>query len=63
MKDNILDVAKEASIYNGIDLHGKLLQKLGHCRDGLALKYTKNGDPMKYLQAHRLNLLSMKLNS
>ncbi|KAJ0424974.1 kinase-like domain-containing protein [Aspergillus carlsbadensis] len=50
MEDNILDIAKEASIYNRIGPHERLVRILGHSRDGLT-----------YLRAHGLIPMDMRL--
>ncbi|PKX99505.1 protein kinase [Aspergillus novofumigatus IBT 16806] len=42
MKNHILDIAKEASIYHRVGPHERLVWILGHSRDGLILKYMKN---------------------
>ncbi|KMP07974.1 hypothetical protein CISG_07300 [Coccidioides immitis RMSCC 3703] len=51
MENHILDIAKEASIYHCVGSHERLVQILGHSRDGLILEYMKNGDLKTYIQA------------
>ncbi|KAJ5919312.1 kinase domain containing protein [Penicillium verhagenii] len=61
MENNILDIAKEASIYHRLGPHERLIQVLGHSRDGLVLEYMKNGDLKTYLRAQNSIPMSMKL--
>lgn len=44
IENNIIDIAKEASIYLRIGPHKRLVQMQGHSREGLVLEYMKNGD-------------------
>ena len=61
MENNILDIAKEASIYQRIGPHERLVRMLGHSRDGLILEHMKNGDLKTYLQAQNSTPMSLKL--
>lgn len=48
IENNIIDIAKEASIYRRIGPHKRLVRMLGHSREGLVLEYMKNGDLKTY---------------
>ncbi|KAJ5716040.1 uncharacterized protein N7483_013221 [Penicillium malachiteum] len=61
MENHILDIAKEASIYDRIGSHERMVRKLGHSRDGLVLEYMKTGDLKTYLQAQNSIPISLKL--
>ncbi|KAJ6016304.1 kinase domain containing protein [Penicillium herquei] len=61
MENHILDIAKEASIYDRIGLHERMIRMLGHSKDGLILEYMKNGDLKTYLQAQNSIPRSLKL--
>ncbi|KAJ5945950.1 hypothetical protein N7454_002789 [Penicillium verhagenii] len=61
LENNILDIAKEASIYHRLGPHERLIRVLGHSRDGLVLEYMKNGDLKTYLRAQNSIPMSLKL--
>ena len=61
MKNHILDIAKEASIYHRIGPRERIVRILGHSRDGLILEYMKNGDLKTYIQAQKSIPISLKL--
>lgn len=52
IESHVLDIAKEANIYRRIGPHKRLVQFLGHSRNGLVLEYRENGDLKTYLRAH-----------
>jgi serine/threonine protein kinase len=61
IKNHVLDIAKEASIYRRIGPHERLAQLLGHSRDGLVLEHIENDDLKTYLQTHDSISLGLKL--
>lgn len=61
IENNIVDIAKEVSIYRRIGPHKRLVQMLGHSREGLVLEYMKNCDLKTYIRAHDSILTSLKL--
>ncbi|KKK18994.1 kinase domain containing protein, partial [Aspergillus rambellii] len=61
VENHILDIAKEASIYDRVGPHERLVWILGHSRDGLILEYMKNGDLKTYIQAQSSIPMGLKL--
>ncbi|CAG8001592.1 unnamed protein product [Penicillium olsonii] len=61
IENHILDIAKKASIYHRVGPHERLVQMLGHSRDGLILEYMKNGDLKTYIRAQNSIPMSLKL--
>ncbi|KAE8145979.1 kinase domain-containing protein [Aspergillus avenaceus] len=60
-ENHVQDIAKEASIYRRNGPHKRLVQLLGHFRNGLVLEYMENGDLKTYLQTHDSISTSLKL--
>ncbi|RAL13195.1 kinase-like protein [Aspergillus homomorphus CBS 101889] len=52
MESNIMNIAKEASIYRRLGPHERLIQLLGHSEDGLVLEYMEKGNLKAYLLAN-----------
>ncbi|KAH8425842.1 uncharacterized protein LDX57_003586 [Aspergillus melleus] len=61
IESHVLDIAKKATIYRRIGPHKRLVQLLGHSRDGLVLEYMGNGDLKTYLQTHSSIPTNLKL--
>ncbi|KAM5471475.1 hypothetical protein MferCBS49748_002022 [Microsporum ferrugineum] len=62
MEDNIRDIAKEASIYQRLGPHERLVGLISHSRDGIILEYMQNGDLKTYIQTHKSTPMSLKLH-
>ena len=53
IEKNIIDITKEASIYEGIGPHDRLVRMLGHSREGLVLEYMRDGDLLATAEARK----------